>query len=107
MKTAYSLKNIQLALLILITISILVLVLSGVTGFSHNFETGELNHIESLIERLSIQCYASEGAYPPDLDYLVKHYGLIIYENKYLYEYEPVAENIKPQIQVFIRLDYD
>jgi len=62
--------------------------------------------INILVEKYAIQCYATEGAYPPNVYYLEEHYGLILDEEKYIYSYEPVAENIKPVVQVFIKPGY-
>ncbi len=54
----------------------------------------------SAVERSVMHCYALEGAYPPDLDYLEQNYGLIVDRNQYSYLYEVVGENIHPIIDV-------
>jgi len=55
---------------------------------------------ESAVERSVMQCYALEGAYPPDLDYLAQNYGLILHTDQYVYQYEIVGSNIHPVIGV-------
>lgn len=55
---------------------------------------------QETVEKYAIQCYASEGSYPPDLDYLVTHYGLILNEDKFIYEYHIFASNVMPDIRV-------
>ena len=55
--------------------------------------------LESL-KRASVQCYALEGVYPPDLEYLKVHYGVRPNEDKYLINYEYIASNLMPDITV-------
>ena len=45
-------------------------------------------------------CYASEGVYPPDLEYLKDHYGVQIDEERYTVFYERFAQNLMPDITV-------
>jgi len=59
--------------------------------------------IKEAIERACIQCYALEGSYPPDLDYLSKNYGLILNDDKYFYYYEVFASNVMPYVEVYER----
>lgn len=56
--------------------------------------------IQDIIEKYAIQCYASEGSYPPDLAYLVDNYGLILDEERYIYDYDIFASNVMPEIIV-------
>ncbi len=51
-----------------------------------------------IIEKSVMQCYASEGSYPANLEYLQEHYGLILDEEKYIYEYNIFASNVMPEI---------
>jgi hypothetical protein len=57
--------------------------------------------IENSIKKAAVQCYALEGGYPPGIEYLQKHYGLLVDESKYFYHYEAFASNIIPIIKVF------
>ena len=41
-------------------------------------------------------CYALEGMYPPDLDYMKEHYGLVYNEDLFYVDYQPIAANIRP-----------
>jgi hypothetical protein len=107
MKSIYGIKNIQLMITIVIITAILLIVVDGIADYGNQFEGVEAERIQGIVERYAIQCYATEGAYPPNIAYLVDHYGLVINEEKYIYEYEPIAENIIPLIQVFLRLDYE
>ncbi len=56
--------------------------------------------LEDALRRAAVSCYAAEGIYPPDLDYLTEHYGIQIDEEKYFVHYESIAENLMPEIAV-------
>ena len=86
-------------------IVMLIMLLSSVLEFSQRGERASLERIETTIEKYAVQCYASEGSYPPDLTYLVNNYGLILDEEKYYYEYNIFASNIRPDIHVFSRIN--
>lgn len=60
----------------------------------------ELRQMEQAVRRSAVACYAAEGAYPPDLDYLREHYGLQVNEKRYLVDYTVFAENLMPEITV-------
>jgi hypothetical protein len=91
----------------IVSIFIIVIIFSGIDSYDNQFDDLETNRIQAVVEKYAIQCYATEGAYPPNVEYLEEHYGLILNEDKYIYEYEPVAENIKPIIQIFVKPDYE
>lgn len=80
-------------------VAIMVILLAGsITGYKDNEANIDKSTIEDTVEKYVIQCYASEGAYPPDLDYLAENYGLILNTDKYIYEYDIFASNIMPDI---------
>jgi len=79
---------------------------NSIIDYESRYDELETERIQATVEKYVIQCYATEGAYPPSIQYLVDHYGLILNEEKYIYEYEPVAENIKPVVQIFKRIGY-
>ncbi|MBT3320407.1 MAG: hypothetical protein HN948_07105 [Clostridia bacterium] len=66
----------------------------------------EEKHIEqvrdSVISSVA-QCYALEGSYPSDLQYLQENYGLQLDTDRYIYHYEKFASNILPDVQVFVK----
>jgi competence protein ComGC len=59
--------------------------------------------IESVIFKAAVQCYALEGSYPPNLEYLSDNYGIIIDEDQYFYFYESKGANLSPKIEVIKR----
>lgn len=56
----------------------------------------------TVLER-AVQCYALEGAYPPDLAYLEEYYGLQIDRSRYIVAYEAFAPNLLPDVTVLQR----
>ena len=48
----------------------------------------------------AIQCYAVEGNYPPDLQYLEDNYGLRVNHNNFIVTYEAVGSNLLPDVTV-------
>lgn len=59
--------------------------------------------LETALRRGAVACYASEGIYPPTLDYLKEHYGVQIDEEHYIVFYEIFADNLMPDITVLER----
>lgn len=56
--------------------------------------------LETALRRGCVACYAAEGCYPPDLDYLKERYGVQIDEARYTVYYSAFAENLMPDITV-------
>ena len=57
-------------------------------------------NIQKAIAKAAVCCYALEGAYPPDLQYLKDNYNIIIDEKRYYCEIEPFGSNVRPGIIV-------
>lgn len=55
--------------------------------------------LETALRRSAVACYAAEGVYPPNLDYLTEHYGVQI-GDEYTVFYEVFASNLMPDITV-------
>ena len=93
-------KNKLVYFIIIAAILILVLLFRGLDNMINNKETQNLVAAENAVKKSAILCYAIEGAYPSDIDYLKKNYGLIINDKEYFYHYEPFGTNIMPEIRV-------
>ena len=50
--------------------------------------------------RAAVACYAVEGAYPPDIDYLIENYRVHVDKTRYTVMYEYYGSNLKPSITV-------
>ena len=55
---------------------------------------------EESILRGAVRCYAEEGFYPPDYEYLRENYGIRVDEDKYTVFYSVFASNMMPDVTV-------
>jgi len=64
----------------------------------------DIRQLEQALRRSAAACYALEGAYPPNVDYMCEHYGLTYNKNRYIVHYELFASNFMPDIAVMERM---
>jgi hypothetical protein len=83
--------------LFLVALLLFVFAVSKIAGKS---ETEGMRLTEESIRRAAVQCYALEGVYPADFDYLKKHYAVRPDESKYVIFYTYTASNLMPEIDV-------
>ena len=87
-------------------LTVTVVLLLGVWFFSgiRQLEQGQAREgrrqLEEALRRGAVACYAAEGIYPPNLQYLTQHYGVQINEELYTVFYEVFADNLMPAITV-------
>ena len=75
----------------------------AVTGINHAHakqEAEALRIAEESILRGAVSCYALEGFYPPDYEYLKENYGIRVDEEKYTVFYSVFASNMMPDVTV-------
>ena len=58
--------------------------------------------LEEALRRGCVACYAAEGVYPPNLDYLKEHYGVQVDDARYVVIYSVFADNLMPDITVLV-----
>ena len=56
--------------------------------------------VTDAVRNAALTCYAVEGAYPTDLEYLRAHYGLAYDQNRYMVRYSSFGSNLMPDITV-------
>lgn len=83
--------------------AVLLMMLYGFQSAAQSSAAEHMRMTEDNLRRTVVSCYALEGRYPPDIDYLQREYGLQINEEKYIVHYEIFAENIMPDITVLER----
>ena len=99
-KRGGSLKTIGFAsLFVVITVLFVVLM----NNFGKSTLERQQESLVNAVHRDIVQCYAIEGVYPPDLDYLKEHYGLTWDPNTFFVDYEPIASNLYPDVTVMLR----
>ncbi len=57
--------------------------------------------INNAVTRSAVQCYAIEGAYPIDIEYLEDNYSLRYDDENFVVHYSYVGGNLLPEIAVF------
>lgn len=72
----------------------------GVSAVSDKTAFQEKQTLEAAINRNIVHCYAIEGAYPEDLNYLKEHYGLTYDESKFFVDYQIEGTNIMPDVTI-------
>jgi hypothetical protein len=101
-------KKISLPLITLI-VSLLVIavcaavIFASLSNYGGTYGDKRAQELKETIINYAAQCYALEGKYPPDLDYLEEHYGLQLDKIRYTYHYELSASNIFPGVRVFAK----
>ena len=56
--------------------------------------------LEKAIQNALTLCYAQEGFYPAQLDYLEKNYGIVVDDN-FVVTYKAFASNLRPIIYIY------
>ncbi len=96
-------KNKFKILYIVFFIAIFVFINLSIDKTDYKKEEEQLNSLKDAVTRSAVQCYAIEGFYPPNINYLVENYGLSVNEEKYVIYYSVFASNIMPEIEVYIK----
>lgn len=73
---------------------------SAVDSLDSGKDAENLRQLENALRKGCAECYAVEGAYPPNLEYLEEHYGIQVDETKYTVYYSMFAQNLMPDITV-------
>ena len=85
------------ALLLLLLFGALCLIFSD---GGRNLDDSSAAAIREAVQRSALQCYAVEGAYPPDLQYLEENYGLQVNKQDFYVTYDAFASNLPPTVRV-------
>ena len=88
-------KIIAVILIIILAMSLMI-----AASPSKELDAESISAIRDAVRRTALQCYAVEGVYPPDLEYLEENYGLKINTRDYIIVYEAFASNLPPSIRV-------
>ena len=84
----------------ILIVGILVYFLTAISNLNQGQSEEDKAQLESALSRAAVACYAAEGAYPPNLEYLIDHYGIQINDELYDVKYEAIASNLMPDITV-------
>ena len=90
-------KEIAIVLLMLLLLGGTWAVVSRLGTTSGEAQT---QFVTDAVHNAALTCYAVEGAYPDDLEYLRTHYGLAYDQSRYMVRYSAFASNLLPEIYV-------
>lgn len=90
-------KNLLSYSLFIIFMIFLVISTKNVSD-NNNLESQKV--ILNAVNKSVTECYAVEGYYPPNIEYLEDNYGLAYNRSKYIVHYEIFASNIYPDIKI-------
>jgi len=88
---------------ILFFLLIIGIFLYGISSVSSGSSKDEKRILDEAIHKDIVHCYATEGMYPPSLNYLEEHYGLTYDHEHFMVDYEPVGANIMPNVTILER----
>ena len=96
-------KGLGMLLLPVAVAAVLLLFLTGLSNLDRDRSEEGRKQLEEALRRGAVACYAAEGIYPPNLEYLEEHYGVQVDEERYAVFYEVFASNLMPDITVLER----
>ncbi len=85
---------------ILIFVVLIIAFVFLVNNITNKGDGRELEIVRDAVKNAALTCYAVEGMYPGDLQYLRDHYNLSYNEERYIVYYRPLASNLMPSIKV-------
>ncbi len=86
-------------LLPVVAVIVLICFAAALNHLDSGREAEGLLQLEQAVRRGCVACYAAEGIYPPNLEYLQQRYGVQI-DDRYTVRYTVIAENLMPDITV-------
>ena len=98
----HKIRNMILACAVIAAIVIAIAVPAS-RGASKDEVADSIQSITETVQKLALQCYVIEGAYPTGLDYLEENYGLTVNKEDFLIMYSAFAENLPPDVKVLYR----
>ena len=78
----------------------------AIVNVSDDVDENEIKALKTAIDKAITTCYAIEGVYPENIEYIEEHYGVVIDRDKYAVIYDILGTNIKPNV-VVAPLDMD
>lgn len=87
---------------IFLLLAVFVLIYTS-NSLTETNSTREKEILTSALEKNITQCYALEGAYPPDLEYLSKHYGFTYNKDHFFIDYQYIGGNLRPDVTIIER----
>ena len=87
----------------LVIVAALLVFATAVNSLDSGRDEEDLRQLEAALHRACVACYATEGVYPPSVEYLKDRYGIQVDEETYKVDYQVFAKNLMPSIVVLER----
>ena len=84
----------------------LIFFIVGVNTVDDTTSSDQAKSLETAVRRSVAQCYAVEGTYPPNLEYIEEHYGLLYDTDSFYIDYTAIGSNIMPDITILPKTDH-
>ena len=85
---------------IFLFVGILVFFSISIANASKEIDENEVITLRKSIDKAIVNCYAIEGAYPENIEYIEKNYGIVIDREKFIVIYEVLGPNVLPNVIV-------
>lgn len=72
----------------------------AIVNVSDDVDENEIKTLKNAIDKAITTCYAIEGSYPENIEYIEEHYGVVIDHEKYAVIYDLLGSNVKPNVVV-------
>ena len=82
---------------------VLIIFWLGISSISETTLNKQKESLENALNRNIIHCYAVEGFYPPSLEYIEEHYGLIYDKDTFFVDYQPIGSNMRPDVTILVK----
>jgi hypothetical protein len=97
MKRRFSLGPV---LVLPLAIAAVLMFTTAVANLQEGHRSEGKQQLEEAVRRGAVACYAAEGIYPPNLEYLEEHYGVQVDHERYTVAYDVFASNMMPDVTV-------
>jgi len=81
----------------------LALLIIGLSQIDTRSETAQAASLKAAVLRAAVTCYAVEGRYPPNVEYLQTNYGLTYNHDNFTVSIHAFADNLLPDIAVLAK----
>ncbi|MDR0936890.1 MAG: hypothetical protein LBM98_09435 [Oscillospiraceae bacterium] len=79
---------------------VLCLFLYAVSFVSAHADREQLEATRRAVNTALVSCYAIEGAYPQNIEYLEENYGLLVDSKRFYIQYTVLGSNVMPSFTV-------
>lgn len=83
-----------------LAVLVLVIFFTGISNLRNGSGEEGMKQLDASLRRAIAACYATEGIYPPSIEYLEENYGLQVDESRYYIDYSIFASNLMPSFTI-------